>query len=166
MNEAYQILRNERERCAIKFLRFRNSYLLCPRRAYDRSLLHRGPLSDPYGRYTPHAPPSKNPKATHAWKYSYTVRTARGTYTGTASSNPFPRAKQPPPDYDFHHSRPRRPAPNTQHDHLKGSRRRTEDLYKEADRLRNESVLIRALQLCGVIAIPVLLMGGFGMPGF
>lgn len=147
-------------------LDFLSSCSLNFRRAYDRSLLHRGPFSDPHGRYTPHAPPSKNPKATYAWKYSYTARTARGTFTGTASSNPFRHPKQPPPDYGFHASRPHRSAPKPKHDHLKGSRRQTEDLYKEADRLRNESVLIRALQLCGVIVIPVLLMGGFGMPGF
>lgn len=138
------------------------------RRAYDRSLLHRGPSGGDHhlsGRYTPHAPPPKHPRATHAWQGKFTARTSRGTYTYTASSNPFQahRSKPPPPDYDFSAGR-HRPGPHPYHDVLSGSRKRHEEEQQAADRVRNESFFLRAVQLTGVITIPMLLFGGFG-PG-
>lgn len=148
LNEAYQVLISDRDR-----------------RAYDRSLLHRGPSGEHHlsGRYTPHSPPPKSPRATYAWKGKFTAHTSRGTYTYTASSNPFQAGrKTPPPDYDFNAGR--RPGPNPYHDVLSGSRRRQEEEKQAADRMRNEPFFLRALQLTGVIAVPILLMGGFG-PG-
>ncbi|TEB24713.1 DnaJ-domain-containing protein [Coprinellus micaceus] len=147
LNEAYQVLISDRER-----------------RAYDRSLLHRGPSGDHYQRYTPHGPPSKSPRATYAWKGKFTAKTARGTYTYSASSNPFQAGrKPPPPDYDFTAGR-QRPGPNPYHDVLSGSRKRYEEAERAADLVRNESFFLRAVQLTGVIAVPILLLGGFG-PG-
>ncbi|TEB10847.1 hypothetical protein FA13DRAFT_1759736 [Coprinellus micaceus] len=139
LNEAYQVLISDRER-----------------RAYDRSLLHRGPSGDHYQRYTPHSPPSKShERPTHG---------RERTYTYSASSNPFQAGrKPPPPDYDFTAGR-QRPGPNPYHDVLSGSRKRYEEAERAADLVRNESFFLRAVQLTGVIAVPILLLGGFG-PG-
>lgn len=137
------------------------------RRAYDRSLLHRGPKDDQFARYHPHAPHPKTPRATHAWKYSYNTRTAKGMYTGTAQSNPF-TAKKPPPDYAFNSAdSTHRPPPNMYHDVLTGKRKRKEDEARELDRVQRSSSLLRALNLGVWLAIPVALAGFFGgLPRF
>ncbi|KAF5311452.1 hypothetical protein D9611_011548 [Ephemerocybe angulata] len=155
LSEAYQVLSNDRDR-----------------RTYDRSLLHRGGSAsvdnDMYSRYSAHAPPPKSPKATYAWKHSYTTRTAKGTYSGTASYTPFSgsKTKKPPPDYDYSFTGShRQSAANRYHDVLTGTRRREEETRKEFDAVQRESTLLRAAQLLGAIILPVMLFTGFGMTG-
>ncbi|TFK20094.1 DnaJ-domain-containing protein [Coprinopsis marcescibilis] len=144
INEAYQVLSNDRER-----------------RAYDRTLLHRGTPLSGQTPYSPHAPPSRTTRSTFAWEYKYTTRTAKGTYTYTASSTGGPR-KQRPAEASSANRPFTRPL---YHDVLTGTRRKAEDFAKEVDRVRNLSATGRALQIVGFLAVGISLFGGFGLPG-
>ncbi|KAH6919326.1 DnaJ domain-containing protein [Coprinopsis sp. MPI-PUGE-AT-0042] len=145
LNAAYQVLVNDRDR-----------------RAYDRSLMSR---SHPLGghHYTPHAPHTRTPKATHAWETKFTARTAKGTYTYSArSTGGFRRA---PPDPEAS-TTPQHPAAGTKpftreahRDILSGSRRRKEDYNQELDKVRNTNTTFRALQILGFLAVTASLLG-------
>ncbi|KAG2021259.1 DnaJ protein [Coprinopsis cinerea AmutBmut pab1-1] len=157
INEAYQVLINDRDR-----------------RAYDRSLMSRGPpLNQGHTPYSPHAPPPRTPRATHAWEYTYSTRTAKGTYTHHArSTGGF---KKPQPDYDLHGNRagPGGAAfasrPFTRplyYDVLTGQRKREEDFHREVDKVRNTSMTWRATQISAFIMAGISIFGGFGLPAF
>ncbi|KAF8162666.1 DnaJ domain-containing protein [Crassisporium funariophilum] len=137
-SEAYSVLSNDRER-----------------RAYDRSLLHRPTVqAQPFNA---RAPPSRGPRANYAWE---------------SRSRASPR--KPPPDYTYrsetssrfnqasasgqgkHYTRP------LYHDVLTGTRRRTEDVERELDKIRNESPIVRALQVIGLFVMTVGVFSTFG----
>lgn len=140
---------------------------LCPRRAYDRSLLHRspGPLHPQSHSYSPRAPPTSGPRANYAWESAHRRSTG---------------FRQPPPDYASAPppNRPRgttftagsgggtgrhyTPPQEAYHDVLRGSRKKEEEAHREMDRIRNTSSLVRALQVMAALAASLSLMGGMG----
>lgn len=143
------------------------SPIYCPRRAYDRSLLHRspGPNHAQSHSYAPRSPPTSGPRANYAWEYSSRPRGSSGF-------------RQPPPDYTYtpppnrprgttsttggagrHYTPPQEPY----RDVLRGSRKKEEEAQREMDRIRNASSFVRALQVMAALAFSLTLMGG--MPG-
>jgi hypothetical protein len=126
------------------------------------------PLGGGGQHYTPHAPHTRTPKATHAWETKFTSRTAKGTYTYSArSTGGFRRA---PPDAEAS-SMSQQPPPGTKpftreahRDVLSGSRRRKEDYNQELDKVRNTNTYFRALQILGFLAVTASILG-YNSPG-
>ncbi|KDR82146.1 hypothetical protein GALMADRAFT_135508 [Galerina marginata CBS 339.88] len=137
--EAYAVLSNDRER-----------------RAYDRSLLHRGPPRSTHQPYHPRAPSAKAARATYAWesKPRGAPKESPFEYTYTPSGSRFNPSSPPGQGQPF--TRP------SHIDILTGSRRRAENKQQELDKIRHQIAFIRPIQVAGVILVGVVVMFGFG----
>ncbi len=135
-----------------------NLYLRC---AYDRSLLHRAPTSSAEYSFHPRAPPNKTSRSSYAWGH-----------------RPRAQRRPPPPDYPYAFNRetgPKpSPKPNSSDDDgqayrhamrpevLVGSRRQTEEMDRQVDRLRGELPFFRAFQVTTLLLLAAAVFGGFG----
>ena len=161
-SEAYAVLSNDRDRCAITVMCFffvAQLSDLCPfRRAYDRSLLHRAP---PPGSQTstfhPRAPHKRSARASYAWETR-----PRGPQRKPPFESVYPsstRAQQTSSSSSSHGT----PFTHPIHeDILKGTRKKNEEIERDLDRIRNESPLVRALQ---VVTLLVVSAGAFKLFG-
>jgi hypothetical protein len=133
-----------------------------PRRAYDRSLLHRSSMMSQGQGFPPRAPPTKGPRANYAWE-----------------SRPRTSPRKPPPHYAYGfetkshpgfqqgpYSRQGKPYSGSQyHDVLTGSRRRAEEDERKLDNFRHEHSMFRAMQLLGLLVLSIGVFSGLGRMG-
>ena|SRR6266571_1490547 len=135
-----------------------NLYL---RRAYDRSLLHRAPISSAQYPFHPRAPHNRTSRSSYAWEY-----------------RPRAQRRPPTPDYPYAFNRATGPKPspnnNSSNDSgqafrhamrpevLVGARRETEEMDRQIDRLRGELPFFRAFQVTTLLFLAAAVFGGFG----
>ncbi|KAF9032929.1 hypothetical protein BJ165DRAFT_1357574 [Panaeolus papilionaceus] len=141
---AYTILINDRDR-----------------RAYDRSLLHRSPppqtASNPFNT---RAPPTRQARAGYAWETRSRGAGRRPAadlgYAPKPGKSPYTSSRATPG-----HGRHYDPSPSSRSP-LSGAQRRMEENDRQLDKIRNESMVLRAVQLVGFLVLSIGMIKGFG----